>query len=81
VVPPGGFARRLQENLRTTLDYIEIIRQEAIEIDSILAMIYRGEVAAFDQAAHTVVVGGKEGEKTFDVSQATMKGEVEPQPQ
>lgn len=36
VVPLGGFARRLQENLRTTLDYIEIIRREAIEIDSIL---------------------------------------------
>ena len=36
VVPLGGFARRLQENLRTTLDYIEIIRKEAIEIDSIL---------------------------------------------
>ena len=36
VVPLGGFARRLQENLRTTLDYIEIIRKEAIEIDCIL---------------------------------------------
>ncbi len=36
VVPLGGFARRLQENLRTTLDYIEIIRREAIEIDCIL---------------------------------------------
>jgi len=36
VVPLGGFARRLQENVRTTLDYIEIIRKEAIEIDSIL---------------------------------------------
>ena len=36
VAPLGGFARRLQENLRTTLDYIEIIRKEAIEIDCIL---------------------------------------------
>jgi len=36
VVPLGGFARRLQENLRTTLDYIDIIRKEAIEIDCIL---------------------------------------------
>ena len=36
VVPLGGFARRLQENLRTTLNYIEIIRKEAIEIDCIL---------------------------------------------
>ena len=36
VVPLGGFARRLQENLRTTLDYIEIIRKEAAEIDYIL---------------------------------------------
>jgi len=36
VVPLGGFAKRLQENLRTTLDYIEIIRKEAIEIDGLL---------------------------------------------
>jgi len=36
VVPLGGFARRLQENVRSTLDYIEIIRKEAMEIDSIL---------------------------------------------
>jgi len=36
VVPLGGFARKLQENVRNTLDYIEIIRKEAIEIDSIL---------------------------------------------
>ena len=36
VVPLGGFARRLQENLRTTLDYIDIIRKEATEIDCIL---------------------------------------------
>jgi GAF domain-containing protein len=36
VVPLGGFATRLQENLRITLDYIEIIRKEAIEIDKIL---------------------------------------------
>ncbi|MGA2109758.1 MAG: GAF domain-containing protein, partial [Syntrophorhabdales bacterium] len=36
VVPLGGFAKRLQENLRTTLGYIEIIRKEAMEIDCIL---------------------------------------------
>ena len=36
VVPLGGFARRLHENVRSTLDYIEIIRKEAMEIDSIL---------------------------------------------
>jgi GAF domain-containing protein len=36
VVPLGGFARRLQENLRTTLGYIEIIRKEAMEIDCFL---------------------------------------------
>jgi len=42
VVPLGGFARRLQENLRTTLDYIEIIRKEAIEIDSVLPKTLNG---------------------------------------
>ena len=42
-------------------------------------MIYRGEVTTFDQTAHTIVVKGKEGEKTFDVSQATMKGKIEPE--
>jgi GAF domain-containing protein len=42
VVPLGGFARRLQENLRTTLGYIEIIRREAIEIDSILPKTLAG---------------------------------------
>jgi GAF domain-containing protein len=42
VVPLGGFARRLQDNLRTTLDYIEIIRKEAIEIDSILPKTLNG---------------------------------------
>jgi len=42
VVPLGGFARRLQENLRTTLDYIEIIRKEAIEIDCILPKTLNG---------------------------------------
>jgi GAF domain-containing protein len=42
VVPLGGFARRLQENLRTTLGYIDIIRKEAIEIDSILPKTLNG---------------------------------------
>jgi GAF domain-containing protein len=42
VVPLGGFARRLQENLRTTLDYIEIIHKEAIEIDCILPKTLNG---------------------------------------
>ena len=42
-------------------------------------MTYRGEVTTFDQTAHTIVVKGKEGEKTFDVSQATMKGQIEPE--
>jgi len=36
VVPLGGYAKRLQENLRATLDYIDIIREEAIQIDAIL---------------------------------------------
>ena len=44
VVPLGGFARRLQENLRTTLDYIEIIRKEATEIDCILPKTLNGEL-------------------------------------
>ncbi|MGD0663883.1 MAG: GAF domain-containing protein [Syntrophorhabdales bacterium] len=42
VVPLGGFARRLQENLRTTLDYIEIIRKEATEIDCIIPKTLNG---------------------------------------
>jgi len=42
VVPLGGFARRLQENLRTTLGYIEIIRKEATEIDCILPKTLNG---------------------------------------
>jgi len=44
VVPLGGFARRLHENLRTTLDYIEIIRKEATEIDCILPKTLNGEL-------------------------------------
>jgi len=44
-----------------------------------MGMTYRGEVASIDETAHTLVVKGKEGEKTFDVSQATMKGKVEPE--
>jgi phage baseplate assembly protein gpV len=41
-------------------------------------MTYMGEVTTVDQTAHTIVVKGKEGEKTFDVSKAMMKGKVEP---
>jgi GAF domain-containing protein len=44
VVPLGGFARRLHENLRTTLDYIEIIRKEATEIDCILPKTLNGDL-------------------------------------
>jgi GAF domain-containing protein len=36
VVPLGGFARRLRENLQTTLDYIEVIHAEAVGISSVL---------------------------------------------
>jgi len=36
IVPVAGFAGKLHENLRTTLDYVEIIRRNAIEIDSLL---------------------------------------------
>ncbi len=42
VVPLGGFARRMQENLRTTLEYIEIIRKETTEIDCILPKTLNG---------------------------------------
>ena len=42
------------------------------------ALTYKGEVATVDPTAHTIVVKGKEGEKTFDVSQAIVKGKAEP---
>jgi len=32
----GGFASRLHENLQTTLQYVDIIRKEAVEISSVL---------------------------------------------
>jgi GAF domain-containing protein len=44
VVPLGGFARRLRENLQTTLDYIEIIQKEAVEISSILPKKLNGRL-------------------------------------
>ena len=37
---------------------------------------YRGEVVSMDAAAKTLVVKGKKGEMTFDVSSAKMKGEA-----
>jgi transcriptional regulator with GAF, ATPase, and Fis domain len=42
VVPLNGFAKRLHESLRTTLDYIEIIRKEATEIDRMLPKTVNG---------------------------------------
>jgi GAF domain-containing protein len=42
VVPLGGFAKRLQDNLRSTLDYVEIIRKGAIEIDCSLPKTLNG---------------------------------------
>jgi hypothetical protein len=36
LVPLGGFACRLQENLQATLKYIDIIQKEAVEISSVL---------------------------------------------
>jgi hypothetical protein len=42
VEPLGGFARRLQDSLRTTLDYIGIIRREATVIDCILPKTLNG---------------------------------------
>jgi len=41
-VPLGGFARRLRENLRITLDYVEIIRKEATELDCMLPKTLNG---------------------------------------
>jgi hypothetical protein len=43
------------------------------------AMRFTGEVTAVNTTDKTIVVKGKEGEKTFDVSKATMKGEVKPE--
>jgi hypothetical protein len=36
LVPLGGFASKLHENLQITLNYIDIIHKEAIEISSVL---------------------------------------------
>jgi GAF domain-containing protein len=36
IVPLGGFARRLRDNLQTTLNYIEIIHEHAAEISTIV---------------------------------------------
>lgn len=36
IVPLSGFARRMRENMETTLNYVEIIRRQAEEIDRIL---------------------------------------------
>jgi hypothetical protein len=36
LVPLGGFASRLQENLQTTLQYVDIIHREAAEISSVI---------------------------------------------
>jgi transcriptional regulator with GAF, ATPase, and Fis domain len=36
IVPLSGFAKRLRENMETTLNYLEIIHKEAEEIDKIL---------------------------------------------
>jgi hypothetical protein len=36
LVPLGGFACKLHENLQTTLKYIDIIQKEAVEISSVL---------------------------------------------
>ncbi len=36
LVPLGGFAKRLRENLQTTLNYIEIIHEHAAEISTIV---------------------------------------------
>ncbi|HEY3275220.1 MAG TPA: hypothetical protein VGJ94_01260 [Syntrophorhabdaceae bacterium] len=40
------------------------------------AMMFQGEVTTMDTAAKTMTVKGKKGDMTFDVSDATMKGEV-----
>jgi phage baseplate assembly protein gpV len=40
------------------------------------AMEFRGEVTAMDMAAKTITVKGNDGDKTFDVTDAKMKGEA-----
>jgi uncharacterized ion transporter superfamily protein YfcC len=39
-------------------------------------MEFKGEVTALDMAAKTMTVKGKDGDKTFDVTDAKMKGEA-----
>ena len=44
--------------------------------DRTKGMHFRGEVTNVDSSAKTITVKGKEGEMTFDISGAKMKGEV-----
>ena len=38
---------------------------------------YKGQVVSYDQTGNMIVVNGKHGERTFDVSTATMKGMIQ----
>jgi hypothetical protein len=37
---------------------------------------YKGQVSSYDKAGNTVVINGKEGEKTFDLSSAKVDGTI-----
>lgn len=39
---------------------------------------YKGQVTSYDKAANTVVINGKKGDMTFDVSKATTNGMIRP---
>ena len=39
---------------------------------------YRGHVISYDQATNTLVVSGKEGEKSFDISNAHVSSMLQP---
>jgi hypothetical protein len=53
------------------------IVQKKVE-PTVKAMTFTGEVTAVNTSNKTIVVKGKEGEKTFDVSKATMGSAVKP---
>ena len=37
---------------------------------------YKGQVTSYDKAGNTIVINGKEGEKTFDLSRAKVDGTI-----
>jgi len=43
-----------------------------------VGMMYRGQVTSIDRTANRLVVNGKDGETTYDISKARINGTVEP---